>query len=192
MPWIYDLHWKDWWKLWFYVPVIIILIGCLLNSNNEKFGRFRDESCRRGIFSLDTENRFSCCDSMPPDMITWVQELCEVSYSPTGKFMATFASWWLPLIPGALLCLIECCSSQFRNSIKIIAHHLRRILFYLLLFIFRTFVLYFGGSWAQTRLQTFFNDMSHSENCWYSHLTRGCKGSFDFSDHIVLFVVHYR
>lgn len=68
--------------------------------------------------------------------------------------------------------------------------HLRRFLLYAFIIVWRTFGLYKGLNWLQVQLS---DAALTSSSCWYSSQTRSglCKDSFDFSDHVVLFMAQY-
>ena len=73
------------------------------------------------------------------------------------------------------------------NTIK--AHSIRFLL-YVLIILYRTYVLYVAGGYVQSTLQ---DVSSSSTSCWYAMLTRDgiCKDHFDYSDHIVLYLAQY-
>ena len=89
-------------------------------------------------------------------------------------------SYVLPIVPWMCTTLFSKLSTKL---------HMKRLVMYVFLFIFRLVVLYiFLNSLQGYALEPL--DSHLSESCWYSKL-RNCSNRFDFSDHIVLFLVNF-
>jgi len=107
-------------------------------------------------------------------------------------------AWIFPLIPALVRIIFSVLNTSWKHS----AHPtqrdtwltLKRICFYLLIFLFRGFVLLLLFNVVEEKLIQFMDWDRTSDECWYQNLLRerkkkiDCYGqSFDFSDHIVLF-----
>jgi hypothetical protein len=67
--------------------------------------------------------------------------------------------------------------------------HFIRFSLYATIILYRTYVLYLAGAEVQSHLQP----STTKEDCWYSSLVKdgNCRGKFDYSDHIVLYMAQY-
>jgi len=98
---------------------------------------------------------------------------------------------WAYLVP-----ILPWFSSVLFSKIAHMSFHLRRLALYLIIFIFRAFVMYAGFAWLQTIVNAAIKNAVSSEpdgsSCWYADLLKSneCTEQFDFSDHVVFYVVN--
>lgn len=91
-------------------------------------------------------------------------------------------AWILPLVVP-----LSWCAEDLDQPPRL-GPHLERILRYLGLMAYRSFVIYPFFNWIEERLVSSFDS-----TCSFGHLRRNltCPGAFDHADHVVLFLVHY-
>ncbi len=136
--------------------------------------------------------------------------------------IASLYAWIIPLAPlliNFIFDVVLLSNGTFVTSLKLdirakllnndnyrrLNSHGIRLLFYLALFMFRTFVLYLAMDYIEDMLMpigsaeastsstssTSTSASSPSSTCWYSSLVGRCRLGFDISDHIILAYIHY-
>ena len=135
-----------------------------------------ETDCPHEIFSLSDPDSRLCCDGLRRQ--DWA---CVAAFDYISKIMTSMPwSYVLPIVPWICTTLFSKLSAKL---------HIKRLLVYMYLFVFRLAVLYF----FLNSLQSYYLeplDSQSSQSCWYSKL-RKCTTKFDFSDHIVLFLVNF-
>mmetsp|Transcript_30503 Transcript_30503/g.29131 ORF Transcript_30503/g.29131 Transcript_30503/m.29131 type:complete len:302 (+) Transcript_30503:128-1033(+) len=178
----------------FILSLLFILIGSALNNLNHKYSRSSSISrtCAREIFILSVPNSELCCD----DSLYISSWVCIASFDTFNKLFASFWALIIPLIPIATTILTEYLYKKIidQSSAPTLQHiraHSNRLILYILIILYRMYVLYQGGEYVQTLLRENYGGSDNS--CWYFDLIKGtrCKNHFDFSDHIVLYLVQY-
>lgn len=159
------------------VGAIVAVLGCLY-GDNQVYSRYRGEECSAGVFCHSVKDSAVCCEGHRGD--DWV---CIAAYDDTTAAMSGVLAWILPLLP----LLFAALSDLLFESDKLRPGVLRRGLAYMMLFAYRTFLLHAGLGYLQELLQ----DTEGDNNCWYKTIGKRCKVEFDFSDHVVLFLVQY-
>lgn len=189
------------------IAVIVVLLGSTFNYLGYKYLRvipdtdIKSGACQKRVLISQVEDSIICCekDATKHD---WI---CIAAFDSFNRILTTYYAFMIPLIPLLLTTVIELYfyfhqskrnlkkeeSSSHRNyvtGINLTAHILRLIL-YGSIFVFRTTFLYMLGDAIQRMLQK----IEHINSCWYVDIVKGnsCHEIFDFSDHIVLYMLHY-
>lgn len=173
--------------------ILIIAATCLLscifgisfNSYNVKHMRAPIETCKKNIIKSSIPDSSVCCADAAPDHDHL--HICEATFHWSNRILASFYAWVIPLLPAAFT-LLHDLTTGAASGFQLVTHHSKRLSFYLLIFLFRAYVLYLGLDLIQSSLQP-----PESSACWYLPLVgyKGCRDNFDFSDHIVLYMVQY-
>ena len=165
---------------------LLSLIGCMLYTT--KYSRsYTSSGCSQAVFSADLIGSDLCCD----DVINlrdsdWI---CVSAFDSWNKYFTAFApSIYLPLLPWLLHFLFT-----FREEKHFFSDKIKRLLLYVGIIMFRIHGLYIGFSYLQGiyNSNSISNNDKSSKTCWYSpQLAHNChKEIFDFSDHIVFYMV---
>lgn len=175
------------WSL-FLVSVGVVLYGSCLNSAGLKYSRVsaghgRGSDCSRELLVLSVPESNFCCDGLRSS--DWV---CVAAYDEANRKLTSHPWAYLaPFVPWVLTAaLIE---------VDIYAS-LRRFLFYSILLVYRTYILYIGFGVVQSvytttgSLEVGSSGAIRERSCWYSvHRRSGdCIDNFDFSDHIMFYI----
>lgn len=157
------------------LSLIIFTCACIFN-NRRKYIRFSQSDCRQGVLNIYQSSSNICCEPLSTDII------CNVTYDPFNYALSSYWAWIIALIPLLCTTIGEMVFSRLNAK-----RTMKRLFLYLLIMAFRLIVLFLLAS----EIQVFFTE--RPKDCWYKALMRNgkCKSSFDFSDHIVLFLVHY-
>lgn len=207
--WSLDVIFKAIAVLILLVAVFIILLGGALNNIQVKYSRYRDaDKCDHGLFIVEIDNSDFCCNEHYHET-DWA---CMAAYDSVNLIFSSILAWVIPLLP--FLCTVTTdawshhrCRATSLSPIKnpndsgasskvdvpdqfrLIGVHTRRAVLYFIVFIFRTVILYRAGGLLEAILQS----DGDNESCWYSRMSwaKGCKQSFDYSDHLVLLLSHF-
>lgn len=178
---------------------IVVLIGSSLNNNGLKYARVSSNHsvnelspssldlsesgvvCPREIFLTNVPNTKFCCEGLRRQ--DWV---CVASFDTINVIMTKLPwAYLIPIIPWF-------CSVVFGKNAHM-SFHLRRLALYLIIFVFRALVIYVGFAWLQTLVNAAGGVAgAGGRSCWYSDLLKSkeCMDHFDFSDHVVFYVVN--
>ena len=176
------------WTTHFVLTTVVVLIGVFYNRGNSKYVPANlAVRCQKGFVNVlaksqDDIGATICCDESNDSA------LCRRSYPLLYKQLTRLpGAWLIPLLPFML--------RHFTVTIEALGNgipaesmrtSLRRLLFYIFVFMVRGVVLFLGANVLENMLVK-----SGSDSCWYSDLQRGssiCHGlQFDFSDHTVLY-----
>ena len=132
--------------------------------------------CKRQVLAINVPNSNMCCDAHLRQS-DWV---CVAAFDRFNKVLSSSWAYVIPLVPWALSTACDTAASMA---------HARRLMLYLVLFLVRMLVLYKALGWVQSSLQA-----PPGSSCWYAPYTKHSlclADQFDFSDHIVLYVVNY-
>jgi len=175
------------------------------------------KECKKGYVNVFANSRdepgaIVCCDGTH-DEWSWLNGsyeggLCvaQPTFLPYSKVITRFPeSWLLPLVP--LLFRFAVAYISKRSNIAVpesntIQHTRNRMLLYALVMCVRGFILYLLFNVIEDGIilvsQGIGDDDSSSDPCWYQKLLKSnyqagtCHGrTFDYSDHVVLFLSHY-
>ncbi len=165
----------------------VVCFGASLNNLGIKYSRVTlqadaaeksalENDCPHEIFTLSDPDSRLCCDGLRRQ--DWA---CVAAFDYISRIMTSLPwSYILPIVPWICTTLFSKLSAKL---------HFKRLFMYVHLFIFRLVVLYlFLNSVQGYALEPLHSHLS--ESCWYSKL-RKCSNQFDFSDHIVLFLVNF-
>lgn len=110
--------------------VFVALLGCGY-SDGHVYKRFRSLECGSGVFNRSVPNSARCCDegSSGGGGDDWV---CTTAYDVLTGVMSSAWAWALPLAPLGIRALGGGLESLRRSD------HIRRLGFYLALFLYRT------------------------------------------------------
>ena len=174
------------------VSLTIVFFGSSLNSNNHKYVRTTvgnslntlspsvdnldtDALCTREVFLINVPDSRFCCEGLRRQ--DWV---CIASFDQLNMIMTSLPwAYVFPIIPWLSSVVL---SHNSRMHV-----HLRRLAIYIIIFLFRAFILYTGFSVIQRTFNDLFYETNLTNKCWYRHLLKSnsCTDFFDFSDHIV-------
>ena len=148
--------------------VVMIVLESLLVRELPKWSklkRWRNKNCPGGGLHESNMGKkldgIVCCSEA--DIGEFFPAACAQAYDPVVKFFSGMIAWVVALISPALHHFVDD-NAKHRTS-------LQRIQFYVILFVFRTVVLFFGLEFVE------------------GYIKEGTD--FDASDHIILFGVHY-
>ena len=77
------------------IIIALVLVGCGLNDLNDKYSRFRSESCGHGVLVLNMVNSEFCCDNI----IHRSEWVCLAAYDSTNGLMTSMRAFFIPLFP---------------------------------------------------------------------------------------------
>jgi len=180
---------------------IVVLLGSSLNNNGLKYARVTSNNsvnemspssveapesgvvCSREVFLLNVPDTKFCCEGLRRQ--DWV---CVASFDTINMIMTKLP--WAYLVP-----ILPWFSSVVFSKNAHMSFHLRRLALYLIIFIFRALVIYVGLAWLQEVGNAAFRvgpSEAGRSSCWYADLLKSkeCFEQFDFSDHIVFYVVN--
>lgn len=191
--------------LFLLISVIVVFIGSTFNYLGYKYLRVvpdtdvRSGACHKRVLISQVEDSVTCCekDSTKHD---WI---CIAAFDTYNRILTTYYAFSIPLIPLISTIIIDLYffirqSTKHTNgrddddrlvSSPNLSAHILRLVLYCFIFVFRTACLYMLGDKIQKMLQK----VAYSSSCWYIDLVKGnrCHDHFDFSDHIVLYMLHY-
>lgn len=157
---------------------VLSIVGCMLYTTKYSRGH-GPQGCSEVVFNADLVGSDFCCDdSVNLRDSDWI---CVSAFDSWNKYITRLApSIYLPLLPWLVHFLSRV--RDFRNHPQL----LKRLGLYISIILIRMYGLYRGLSYIQ------FSYFHFTENdCWYSpKLLPICgKHNFDFSDHIVFYMV---
>ena len=120
----------------FFLSSFLLFIGVLLNGNNLKYKKFSSSSCQKGLFITTLSNSEFCCQSFYYSS-DWA---CIAAYDSINSTFSSVFAWSIPIIPFILTMFMDILAGYFKKTQKT---HLRRLLFYVFIFIYRTVRLFF-------------------------------------------------
>eukprot|EP01039_Chlorochromonas_danica_P010122 gene10122-11204_t len=194
------------------VAVLAIGLGIALNDLGDKYVRSarRDEFCQHYLVNLRLENSALCCDEGYHDT-DWV---CFASYNQVNRLLASPWAWLLAMLPMLLTSALDLCcvvrafhrlqsrktppslSTTVDSSVPLwrlalSSLQLQRYGLYLGVFAFRLIFLYMLPEYLMRWL--YHSRWLSAETCWATQWLSPskCTLRMDFSDHIVLALVHY-
>ena len=179
---------KALWTTHFLLTTAVVLMGVLYNGGNSKYIPANlAVKCHKAFVNIlaksqEEDGATICCDGFNDSA------LCRTSYPLLYKQLTHLPGAWLvPLLPFLLRQItvtLEALDTGLPT--ESMRASLRRLLFYIFVFMVRGFVLFLGANVLEDMLVKTGPDI-----CWYSDLQRGtsiCHGlQFDFSDHTVLY-----
>lgn len=77
------------------IIILLVLIGCGLNDLNEKYAKYRSDTCRSGVLILNMQSSEFCCD----DYLHQTEWICLAAYDRINKIMTSHQAFFIPLIP---------------------------------------------------------------------------------------------
>ena len=159
---------------------VVIAFGCCLNNLGLKYSRVSTDGsrssglgCDRELLVLSLEDSNFCCDGIRSS--DWV---CAAAYDKVNRVLTSQPwAYFLPLFPLLL------------TTIFVDHGSVRRLPFYAILFVYRLVVLYWGFDYVQSHFNA--KEKEDQGRCWYAKFRRkgDCVDHFDFSDHIVFYIV---
>lgn len=160
------------------VCIVIFLIACSFNMGR-KYVRFSHRGCKRGALDIYLQSSDVCCE-IYSDSVS--NKICHVTYNSIDIILSSIWAWAIALTPLICTAIGESVSGILNLKLSV-----KRLLTYLVIMIFRLIVLFLFAA----EIQNLFTYIPR--DCWYKKHMRNekCKSSFDFSDHIVLYLVHY-
>jgi hypothetical protein len=181
------------WSSHFVWSLTVMVMGMRYNGDRYKLiPGMTQTGCFKTYLNTLSENMedpdaiLSCCDFSE----TLLPILCSKNPPPLLKRLIRLPDAWLiPLVPillRGLWLFYQIYFSSSERQVESWKTYLARFNFYMLLLIFRGFVLFMGLNALEQSLVKL-----PSETCWFSAYTRHqtCRGlAFDFSDHTVLYL----
>lgn len=170
----------------FLVLLFVVALGSGLNYHALKYSSSRGTACERGVLTLNIPHSHHCCDSSV-HFNDWV---CSATYDPINKVVSSKWGYAFAFLPFLLNSVVDLMQASSITS-HLLAGILKRFFFYVSLYVFRKLCLY--------DLLNAVQDFSSGANAgkevesefWAKDFVSPSKWdmTFDFSDHIVLFVV---
>lgn len=162
----------------FFISCVCCIGGAL--NDGRIYRRFRSNACRTpgGVYEISIPHSELCCQVGSYHADDWV---CVAAYDNTERIL-TQLCWVAPIFPLVISLLNDMIFKKPSTSLQF-----KRICFCVVLFVYRTFVLYF----AFGAFQDYAQQGTPNESCWYHSLIGRCEGGFDFSDHVVMLLCHY-
>jgi hypothetical protein len=171
--------------LFILIGVAATLVGVLSNQNNKYVRLVAQHGCVsswKDIGSHEVNGETLCCTSHS------LHPLCHQQFELAHVLSTVAGSWLLPLIP-----LFIGWVSHTTNSHPIgwNENPFVRLQHYLILMVFRTFILYFGINCLEKWFQHDNDD--DDATCDYKHMLvhRKCDKSWNASDHVLLLIIHH-
>jgi hypothetical protein len=159
----------------FLLLIAAIILG-LVQMEGNKYLRVRLKGCPIAVLQRDTPDSLFCCTGANTPV-------CLAANDSFTIMLSSALAWLLPLLPWAV-------GAGFALASHDGTHWplLRRLGLYIFIFVNRTFLLYKVLGMLEKSMQS-----SESRSCWYAKYTysRTCRENFDFSDHLVMLVLHY-
>lgn len=222
------------WKIHFSIGLLVLLFGVMCNGGRKYIAvdpeKASMSNCKKlyvNVYSTSPkeDGAMICCmeyssNSQWWNMFSYDGFLCnnKIRSMPLSRSITKFPdSWLLPLIPLSLRLLIAVfgkLANRPHESPHDIWTNTKRLMFHILLFLFRGWGLYvflnmvedivLSSSLVAKNIPSITDHAPGSESCWYSPFLKSdwmktedslgassCHGlPFDFSDHIVLFFSH--
>lgn len=179
----------------FVVVASFVFLGATFNDLDLKYARSNvpTRRCKKELFVLSIPDSTLCCETGYHEE-DWV---CAASFGASHRLFSSLWAVVLPLGPLLMTVLVDMAASvpDARNGLcpvhmGAVKAHSARAALYGAIIAYRTYVLYLAGGYVQSALQ---RGDGGGSRCWYAPLTRdgGCRESFDYSDHIVLYLAQY-
>jgi len=162
--------------------VLGMLVLGMYQNGGVKFIRVRPrEGCRQGWYDIkqqDIERDVSCGCSDASDAHAVCESTSGWAKTINGVITTILGAWCLPLIPFITSTLV----------LGMKGRTLKRGCLYIVVILYRSYILFHGfnyvqGLWQRESVMT----------CAYQELRKDhrCREELDFSDHVVLIVVHF-
>ncbi len=179
----------------FIVLLCVVLLGSGLNYHALKYSASRGTDCKHGLLTLNVPDSHHCCDSS----VHYNDWVCAATFDPVNKFISSFYGYFLALSPFIINSVVDMVKGS-SNDVGSRKGIIKRLAFYIALYVFRRLCLYDLPRMLQTTCADYMLSWSWSgavakreqeQQFWAREFVHRRKWGmdFDFSDHVVLFVV---
>jgi hypothetical protein len=118
------------------VACIACFLGSFYNKSNAKYTRAYSDTCPHSVFPATSRGApMTCCNGDSYDYFTF--HVCDATFHWSNRFITSFwPAWSIPMLPNAATLLHELWDLP-SISFQRILMHLKRALFYVVLFAYR-------------------------------------------------------
>jgi hypothetical protein len=114
-----------------FISSLILFIGSLLNGTDLKYHRFKSPTCGNGLFIIQLPYSEFCCN----DNYHSTDWVCMAAYDEINYILSSVFAWTIPIIPLMCTMATDLFYGYFNKTQKV---HLRRLLFNVMVFLYRT------------------------------------------------------
>ena len=173
-----------------FLCTVMCFLGSSNNIHNSKYLRARTADCESYMISVRLNDDHSiCCDLKEKISFSFFSlSLCDATLHWSNRILSSGYALFIPFLPFLSTLLIDMFFGKKPLNASLRDSYKSRGLTYLIIILYRLYILYKIADYVQRAVQE-----AEGTFCWYAHLVKHgkCKDNYDFSDHIVLYMVQY-